>query len=95
MMTFIAVCIGILTLVHVAAFCLLIVALSNLNRASQAVESLAYRAQDQLSNVEGAVQKVRDFAQWTSGWPKILSVLFGAGAAAWSRRKGSSQSSRD
>lgn len=94
MMTFIAVCLGILTVVHLAVLCLLFVVLLNVRRASQAVETLAYRLHEKLSRVEGAAQKLGDFASWTrSGWSKFLAVALGTAAGAWVRRRGAAKSS--
>ncbi len=96
MITFIAVCVGVLTIVHLAALAVLFQSLVDFRRASQAVESLAYVAREYVAQAQSATQKIHNFANWTgSGWQKILPVIISASVAAWSRRNSLHKSSEN
>jgi len=74
-MTFIAVCVGLITLEFgiVAAF--LIVTLFKLQRTARAVEILAYRLEDQVSSIGSTLK-----SGW---WQTVLSFVGGW----WTARK--------
>ena len=88
METYYAVCAGILTLTHLIGVVILIVTLIQVRRAAESVEVLAYRAQDQVSKVEDATDKLRTFAGTLRvGWVQTLAAALGVAGSVWSRRK--------
>ena len=86
--TFIAVCLGILTLAHVAAAVVLVIALMQVRRAAEAVEVAAYQAQDQVARVGEATSRVSSLAGTLgSGWMKAATAALGMLLAVWSARR--------
>jgi hypothetical protein len=85
---YLAVCVGILTLTHVVGLVFWIATLVQLRRASESIEVLAYRAQDQVSKVGDATDKLRVFAgSLRSGWVQALAAAFGVATTVWVKRK--------
>lgn len=77
----IAIFAGILATVHVLGLVFVIFALLQIRRSAQAVEVLAYQAQEELARIKDTSESVRDFAgALGSGWMKLLTM--GAGALA-------------
>ena len=88
MLTFIAICVGVLTVVHLIALIIWAVTAVQMRRAAQAVEVLAYRAQDQLVRLGTTTESVRDFAaSLRSVWLRAFTAALEAITAIWSRRK--------
>ena len=78
--TYVAVCLGILTLIHLAGLIFIIYTLLQMRRSAEAVEVLAYQAQDQVEKINEATSGINKFVgSVQSGWIKILTVLIGAG----------------
>jgi len=83
-----AVCIGILTLTHLIGLVIVIYTFAQMRRSAEAVEVLAYQAQDQVEKINEATGAISDFAgSVRSGWMKILTVAVGASADFISRIK--------
>jgi hypothetical protein len=79
METFIAACLGLLTLIHLIALVMLIAVLLQLRRSALAVETLALDAQTQVAKLGTAADRVREFASGLrSGW--LGAFLAGLGA---------------
>lgn len=88
MLTFIAVCLGLLTVAHVTAAVVLIVALLQVRRAAEAAEVVAYQAQDQVARIGEATRKVEGLAgALGSGWVKVGTGVLGVLFALWSARR--------
>ena len=86
--TFIAVCLGVLTVAHVAAAVVLVVALLQVKRAAEAVEVAAYQAQDQVARIGEATNRVSSLAGTLgSGWVKAGTAALGMILAVWSARR--------
>jgi len=78
--TYYAVCLGILTLTHLAGLVFIIFTLAQMRRSAEAVEVLAYQAQDQVEKINEATSGINNFVgSVQSGWIKIMTVLLGAG----------------
>lgn len=87
--TLIAICLVVLTLTHLAGLVLVIVALVQMKRSAEAVEVLAYQAQDQISKFGDTADRVRDFAgAMSSVWLKVLGAALTALGYAWTQRRG-------
>ncbi|MEK9144059.1 MAG: hypothetical protein AAB339_00445 [Elusimicrobiota bacterium] len=92
MLLFIAVCLGIITLILLIGSVGLLYTLFQIKRTAMAVEALAYEAGDQIRNWRSVSERVSEFAAATrSGWVRALAVGVGVAAALWakSRRRGS------
>ena len=88
MTTLIAVCVVLLTLIHLAGLVLLIYTLVQLQRSAQAVEVLAYSAQEQVTRLHDTAKRVHDFAGTVrSGWARLLTVALSAAVTMWHRDK--------
>lgn len=88
MLTFIAICLGLLTAAHIAGAIALIVALCKVQRAAEAVEVAAYQAQDQVARVGEATRRVTGLADMLgSGWMKATTAALGVVLALWSARR--------
>lgn len=88
MLTFIAVCLAILTVTHVAALVFLAVALHQVKRGAEAVEVLAYKAREQVETVGSATQRLHDFAgSLRSPWVRTLMLGLSAAFGVWSWRR--------
>ena len=86
--TFIAVCLGLLTVAHIAGAVFLIVTLLQVRRAADAIEVAAYQAQDQVARVGEATRKVTGMADMLgSGWMKAGTAALGVIFAPWSARR--------
>ena len=86
--TFIAVCLGVLTLAHVTGAVVLVAALLQVRRAAQAVEVAAYKAQDQVERIGEATSRVSSLAGTLgSGWVKAGTAALGMVLAVWSARR--------
>ncbi len=84
MITFMSVCIGILTLTHLCGLILLIATLIQLRRSAQAFEVLAYQAQDEMEKMSAATKRAADFAGLlSSNWLRAGVVGLGALFALW------------
>ncbi len=78
--TYFAICISILTLTHLAGLIFIIYTLLQMRRSAEAVEVLAYQAQDQVEKINEATSGINNFVgSVQSGWIKIMTVLLGAG----------------
>ncbi|MFH2202350.1 MAG: hypothetical protein ABIJ96_04505 [Elusimicrobiota bacterium] len=79
MTIYFAVCLGILTLTHVLGLVFIIYTLSQMRRSSEAIEVLAYQAQEQVERLSEATSRINDFAgNVRSGWIKVMTVGIGA-----------------
>jgi hypothetical protein len=88
MTTFMAVCIGILTLTHLCGLVLLVATLIQLRRSAQAFEVLAYQAQDEMEKMSTATKRAADFAGLlSSGWLRAGMLGLGTLFALWPRGK--------
>lgn len=88
MNTFIAVCVGILTLTHLVGLCLIIYTLVQVHRSAEAVEVLAYQTQDQVEKFGSAAERMRDLAiTLNSGWVRGVALGLSALFAFWSRQR--------
>ncbi|MBI2362555.1 MAG: hypothetical protein HYV15_04150 [Elusimicrobia bacterium] len=88
MLTFIAVCLGLLTVAHIAAAVVLIVTLLQVRRAAEAAEVVAYQAQDQVGRFAEAARKVEGLAGTLgSGWVKAGTAALGVLIAFWTARR--------
>jgi len=87
-LAFIAVCLGIITIVLLAWVALAVVVLLQVRRTALAVEAAAYAAKDQIGRLREATDKVYGLAGLaSSGWVKALALGVGAAAAYWARRR--------
>jgi len=87
-LAFIAVCLGIITLVLLAWMTFVVVVLLQVRRAAMAVEAAAYSAGEQVGRLREATDKVCGLAGLAgSGWVKALALGLGAAAAYWARRR--------
>lgn len=78
--TYYAICLGILTLIHLTGLVFIIFTLVQMRRSAEAVEVLAYQAQDQVEKINEATSGINNFVgSVQSGWIKIMTVLLGAG----------------
>lgn len=81
MILYFAVCVGILTLTHLIALVVLLMTLAQVRRSAEAVEVLAYQAQDQVEKISDAAARICDFAgSVRSGWIKLMTIAIGASA---------------
>lgn len=88
MLTFIAVCLGLLTAAHVVGAVFLVIALLQVRRAAEAVEVVAYQAQDQVARLGELTRKVEGVAGTLgSGWMKVGTAALGMAAAVWGARR--------
>lgn len=88
MLTFIAVCLGLLTAAHIAAAVVLIMTLMQVRRAAEAAEVVAYQAQDQVGRFAEAARKAESLAgALGSGWTKLGTAALGIIFALWSARR--------
>ncbi|MDE2293172.1 MAG: hypothetical protein KGL53_13910 [Elusimicrobia bacterium] len=88
MLTFIAVCLAVLTLAHLAAAVFIVIAVVDLRRAARAVEVAAYEAQEQVGRIGDATRRVGGIAEMlSSGWVKAGTALLGAALALWTARR--------
>lgn len=88
MLTFIAVCLGLLTAAHIAAAVVLINTLMQVRRAAEAAEVVAYQAQDQVGRFADAARKAENLAGVLgSGWAKIGTAALGVILALWGARR--------
>lgn len=88
MLTIIAVCLALLTVAHVAAAIVAVVVLLQVRRAAEAVEVVAYQAQDQVSRIGEATRKVEGIAGTLgSGWVKAGTAILGMVLAIWTARR--------
>lgn len=88
MLSIIAVCLVLLTIAHVAAAVVAVVVLLQVRRAADAVEVVAYQAQDQVSRIGEATRKVEGLAGTLgSGWVKAGTAILGMALAIWTARR--------
>lgn len=88
MLTFIAVCLALLTVAHVAAAVIAVMTLLQVRRAAEAVEVVAYQAQDQVARIGEATRKVEGLAGTLgSGWVKAGTAILGMALAVWTARR--------
>lgn len=88
MLTFIAVCLALLTVAHVAAAVIAVMTLLQVRRAAEAVEVVAYQAQDQVARIGEATRKVEGLAGTLgSGWMKAGTAILGMALAVWTARR--------
>ena len=94
MTTTATVCLVILAATHLTALIFFAALLLQLRRSAQAVEVLAYRAQEQVERVGEATSKVKDLAgSLGSGWIRAAMIALSAAMAYWARgRRGETQS---
>jgi hypothetical protein len=86
--TIIAVCLVLLTIAHVSAAVVAVVVLLQVRRAAEAVEVVAYQAQDQVSRIGEATRKVEGIAgALGSGWVKAGTAILGMALALWTARR--------
>lgn len=78
MMTFIAVCIGLITLELGVVVVFLVVTLLKINRTAQAVEVLAYRIDHEVSEFGSTMR---------SGWMRTASTIANLAGTWWSGRR--------
>ena len=79
MTIYLAICVGILTLTHLLGLIFIIYTLSQMRRSSEAIEVLAYQAQEQVEKLSEATNRVNEFAgSVRSGWIKVMTVGIGA-----------------
>lgn len=87
-LTLIAVFLGLLTAAHLAAAVFLILAALQLRRTAEAVEVVAYQAQDQVARFGEAARKVEGLTGLLgSGWMKAATAALGVAAALWSAKR--------
>lgn len=92
MTSYFAICIGILTVTHVIGLVFVIYTLAQMRRSAEAVEVLAYQAQDQVEKINEATTQINSFAgSVRSGWMKIATIGLGAAVEFMSRIKQTKQ----
>ncbi len=90
--TFVATCIGVLTLTHLVGLVLLVATLIQVQRSAAAMESLAKRAQKNVERLEESAQRMRNFAETVgSGWMKAVMLGLGAIVEFWPHGKSKGQ----
>ena len=88
MLLFIAVCLGIITLILLIGSVGLIYTLFQIKRTAMAVEALAYEAGDHMRRWREVSERVREFAGAArSGWVRALALGIGLAGALWARRR--------
>lgn len=88
MLPTITVCLVLLTIAHVAAAVVAITVLLQVRRAAEAVEVVAYQAQDQVSRIGEATRRVEGLAGTLgSGWFKAGTAILGMALALWTARR--------
>jgi hypothetical protein len=95
MTTFIAVCIGILTLLQVIWTVAIVMAMLQVRKAAVAVENLAVAAKQPVDKLIYVADKIQDIASLMTGWYKALWLGIMKAVEMWAKPRHEPEGARD
>lgn len=85
--TFIAVCVGILTVLHIVLTAVVVVVLLQVRKAAVAVENLAVAAKGPVATLGSVADKIHDVVSLMTGWYRAVWMGIMKAVELWARPK--------